>query len=330
MWNHAPHMYEAINSAGLPYPAMTYDEAGQLVGYLYLVGFADEPGNAELGRRAFSEKGCIRCHSADGGKNGAPSIEQLARADNPIAWTQALWNHASGMERSMSHAGVSWPSFNDNQLRDLFAYVSATAGRTGQSFTVPIGDAARGWQIYQSKSCLQCHALKERGGPTAANTNRPMGPELGSATSLPPTLSQFGQTMLNHFPAMHRAIGTKDGTAPPTFAAQEMADLTMFLYSLHYVEPAGSPHIGETAFAWRGCADCHGVQAQGTRRGPALRGRGQNYTSVRMAASLWAHGVNMYEQTRQRGQGWPLLQESDIGDLLAFLNTPLDSSTPQH
>jgi cytochrome c551/c552 len=317
-------MYDAMNAAGLPYPAMTYDETAQLVGYLYLTGYADEAGNAELGRALFQSKGCSRCHQDGVSKSGAPNVEALARADNPIAWTQALWNHASGMERSMSRVRVAWPSFQGNELRDLFAYVSSTGGQGSRAYTVPIGDAGRGWQVYQSKACLDCHSLKQRSGPALPVAQR-VGPELGTNGNLPPTLSQFGQTMLNHFPEMQRAMGA-NGSAPPKFDAQEMADLAAFLYSLHYLEPSGSPLVGETTFAWRGCSDCHGEHAQGSRRGPALRGRGQTYTSVRLASDLWAHGAKMYDQSRKIGQGWPLLQESDIGDLLSFLNTPLENN----
>jgi hypothetical protein len=32
----------------------------------------------------------------------------------------------------------------------------------------------------------------------------------------------------------------------------------------------------------------------------------------------------MVRQSRQLGQPWPELKESDIGDLLAFLNSPLE------
>jgi mono/diheme cytochrome c family protein len=103
-----------------------------------------------------------------------------------------------------------------------------------------------------------------------------------------------------------------------------MADLAIFLYSLRYQEPSGSPHVGASIFAWRGCADCHGARAQGTERGPALRGRGQPYTAVRLANNLWRHGASMYEQSRKAGQSWPMLQDSDVGDLLSFLNTPVE------
>jgi hypothetical protein len=45
---------------------------------------------------------------------------------------------------------------------------------------------------------------------------------------------------------------------------------------------------------------------------------------VRLATNLWGHGAKMYEQSRKAGQSWPVLQESDVGDLLSFLNTPIE------
>jgi hypothetical protein len=53
--------------------------------------------------------------------------------------------------------------------------------------------------------------------------------------------------------------------------------------------------------------------------------RGQTYTAVRLANNLWRHGAKMYEQSRKAGQSWPVLQESDVGDLLSFLNTPIET-----
>jgi mono/diheme cytochrome c family protein len=147
---------------------------------------------------------------------------------------------------------------------------------------------------------------------------------LGADGKLPPTFSQFGEAMLNHFPNMQRAM-REVGQKPPVFESQEFADLALFLYTLHYQEPSGSPNVGASVFAWRGCADCHGARADGTSRGPGLRGRGQPYTAVRLATSLWQHGASMYEENRKSGRGWPTLQETDVGDLLAFLNTPVES-----
>jgi mono/diheme cytochrome c family protein len=324
MWNHAPRMYEAMNRAKLAYPSLSYDETGQLVAYLYLTGYSDEPGDPQRGKELFVTKQCARCHTSDGNAGGAPGVQQLAAADSPITWTQALWNHGSAMESSMRRVGISWPRFQANELRDLYAYARQAGGRSRSEMPVPSADPDRGWQVFQAKYCINCHALKKSPGVVVVSNSpqRPQGPVLGSDGKLPPTFSQFGEAMLNHFPDMHLAMRSV-GQAPPRFESQEILDLAVFLYGLHYLEPSGSPQVGASIFAWRGCADCHGTRAEGTARGPALRGRGQPYTAVRLATNLWGHGAKMYEQSRKAGQTWPVLQASDVGDLLSFLNTPV-------
>src|SRR5581483_2435464 len=223
----------------------------------------------------------------------------------------SLWNHASTMRSRMTKAGIAWPHFEPNDLRDLFAFVKGA--KTDGHSSIAAADAGRGWQVFQSKGCVECHGIS-RGAKGQAS-------DLGPNHQLPPTYSQFAAAMLNHVPAMQRAKG--DSGELTAFNDGEMADLTAFIYSLHYLEPSGSPQVGASVFAWRGCSACHGMGAEGTTQGPSLRGRGQTYTSVRLAADLWRHGSRMYSQTRNQGQPWPSLQPSDVGDLLAFLNTPL-------
>ena len=112
--------------------------------------------------------------------------------------------------------------------------------------------------------CINCHAL--RNSPAVVHVSgapqRAVGPLLGADGKLPPTFSQFGEAMLNHFPNMHRAMASV-GQPTPTFESQEMADLAVFLYSLQYQEPSGSPHIGASIFTRRACAECHGARAEG-------------------------------------------------------------------
>ena len=107
----------------------------------------------------------------------------------------------------------------------------------------------------------------------------------------------------------------------PVFKPGEMADLVGFIYSLHCIEPSGSPLVGASVLQWRGCASCHGPRGLGTRKGPPLRGRGQFYTANRLATNLWSHGIRMYGRSSQQHLGWPMLEESDVGNLLTFLNT---------
>lgn len=319
VWNHVPRMSTAINDSGMRYPAMSSEEMAQLFAYLYVTGVTDKPGNASRGYEVFSAKRCTTCHS---GSSKAPSVVELGRAQSPLELTEALWNHASGMSVELHSQKKDWPTLNAGELRDIFAYIRSSASQS--TSTERPGDPARGWRVFQQKSCMDCHTLGGRSGnayfkKTSAQSPRPLGGD-----TLPPTLSQFGEAMLNHFPDMNRVLSA-GGKTPPSFAAGEFVDLAVFLYSLRYAEPTGSPHVGSSIFEWRGCAACHGEDASGGSA-PALRGRGQSYTAVRLAAGLWRHGAQMYAVTQRNHQAWPALQESDIGDLLAFLNTPLESS----
>jgi len=313
MWNHAPRMFEAMREKSMPYPDLSYDEAGQLVAYLCLSRLMDEPGDPERGAKLFEVRQCARCHGVAGG--AAPTVSQLASTDDLVIWTQRLWNHASVMQERMQQIGVSWPRFEKNDLRDLFAYVRHDGHDSHRAIVT--ADPDRGWRVFQEKGCIECHGISRGSEHVAA--------DFGPSRDLPPTYSQFAASMLNHFPTMQRAIAAK-GTKAPVFGEGEMADVTVFLYGLHYLEPSGSPQVGGSVFGWRGCAQCHGKNAEGTRAGPALRGRGQAYTSVRLASALWHHGARMYADTRALGQPWPSLLPSDVGDLLAFLNTPVEKT----
>lgn len=328
VWNHIPRMSDAMQQSHMAYPTMSNEDMGQLFAYLYVTGVTDASGDSERGRALFSSKRCASCHDA-GGK--APAANVLGRADTPLLLTQTLWNHATAMSALMKQQRIEWPSLKAGDLRDLLAYIQLAAGRRDAA-PVRTGDPARGWAVFQDKSCLQCHSLGGRNlaVSTAAPLSRPVlakGGSLGD-TTLPATLSQFGEAMLNHFPDMNREMSAA-GKSPPTFTDNELGDLAVFLYSLRYVEPAGSPHVGATVFHLRGCAACHGNDASGATA-PALRGRGQNYTAVRLAMGLWRHGDRMYELTRANHQPWPQLDESDIGDLLSFLNTPVEKANAKN
>jgi mono/diheme cytochrome c family protein len=102
-----------------------------------------------------------------------------------------------------------------------------------------------------------------------------------------------------------------------------MADLMSFFSSLRYFEPNGSVEAGRGVFSARGCSRCHGANGQGTSLGPGLRG--QRVNSVSLATALWRHGPEMYRRTQSLGIAWPKLNESDLGDLFAFLNSPQEA-----
>lgn len=308
MWNHAPHMWDYMRAQHVSYPTFTYEETAQLVAYLYMASRMDSAGDSEHGRLLFIADACIRCHAVIG-ENGKPPMEKAGAAaiQTPMAWAQAMWNHAPAMQEAARKQGLPWPKLNASDLNDLFAYVRESV----QDPVVPQqfpGSPERGWQVFQSKGCIDCHA------PRAENPSRP---EIWPSV----TFTAVAQLMWNDAPGMLRAM-QEQRKPPPHFAGEEMADLAAFVYALRYFDPPGSAIVGRSVFGWRGCSQCHGQDAQGTKFAPPLRGHGRNYNSISLATALWSHGHKMFQRSEQLGLGWPTLQASDVGDLLAFLNAP--------
>jgi len=315
MWNHAPAMWSRMHDDGMKYPSLKYDEAAALLAYLYLTRFTDGPGDATRGHKLFEEKSCAQCHTLGGGDRTGPDLAKGGPISS-IAWTQEMWNHGWAMQDKMQSAEIAWPEFKGNELRDLLAYVRTARGAGAESDIIT-GDPEHGWVVFQQKACNACHSIREDDGSDI--------PNLGPQGHLPPTFVQFGAAMLNHSPVMRRVMQQR-GINHPEFQGQEMADVAAFLYSLQYTDPTGSPHVGKSVFSWRGCNRCHGAEAQGSANAPGLRGRGQAYTAVGLAASLWEHGERMYRRSEQMGIGWPTLTTTDIGDILSYLNAPVETT----
>jgi mono/diheme cytochrome c family protein len=217
------------------------------------------------------------------------------------------------MEGHMKQMKVTWPRFEDNQMNDLLAYIREERGGPQREFELLPADPRHGWELFRDKACIACHAIKGEGGTTA--------PDLGAGKPLPPTLTQMAAQMWTHSPQMWAAMAAKH-IQRPTFEGQEMADLLAFLYSLRSYDLAGSALVGKQLFTERGCGHCHGAEGQGGEVGPALRGRGGVLTPVTLARILWSHGPRMYNRAHELGLSWPALKESDLGHLLAFLNSP--------
>lgn len=312
MWNHAPRMWDRIKEERVTYPALTQQQMAHLFAYLYTSRYVGENGDRERGRRVFSAKGCESCHTiGDVGGSKGPNLSGHAAVDSLVGWTQAMWNHAPAMEKAMKQAGVAWPKFEEGEMGDLLAFVRGNREIAGGSDILP-ADPDRGRQLFTEKSCVVCHSLKGGAGR--------IGPDLQSRQHLPPTIVQFAGALWNHSPQMWRVMNER-GIPRPAFQGREMADLVAFLYSLHYAEPGGSAQVGEMLFESRGCSQCHGASGRGSTQGPGLRGRGKAFNSIGLAAALWAHGPSMYKRARSLGLPWPLLAETDVGDLITFLNT---------
>lgn len=312
MWNHAPAMWGRMRR--FPPPQLDQQEMAHVLAFLYHAATADHPGDARVGQLVFSLKGCAQCHAVRGeGSHSAPELSEVAASGDAVAWVRAMWNHAHKMIGPISRKLGDWPQFQGEEMNNLIAYV--TSGHPPpdplpDSETALRGSAERGWTAFQAK-CIHCHAVSGKGGK--------VGPELGPDHDLPHTTSRFAAVLWNHAPAMLDRV-RRASLAVPTLDGEEIKDVQTFLISLQYFEPSGSALLGKRVFGERGCARCHGANAEGTPQGPRLKPSGNAFTPVSLASSLWNHGPGMWARAQQLGIPWPTLEGSDMGDLTSFLN----------
>lgn len=310
MWNHAPAMWERMEAERLPRPQLDEKDVSDLLAFLYVTRYLDEPGNALAGRKVFAELGCSQCHAVSGeGPKVGPDLTSVG-ADTPITWTQTMWNHAPQMELRMRGMKVAWPRFEGSEMNDLLAYVRSVSTAVRREYKLLPASPDRGRRIFEAKGCAGCHSVD--GAPRGA-------PSLGPGSKAPTTIVQFAGAMWNHSPAMWRAM-QEQHIQRPSFEAHEMADLIAYLYSVRYFTPPGSAQKGRVLFGARGCAGCHGASAEGSSLAPALRARGRSYSSITLATVVWQHGPEMHKNVAQLGKSWPQLKAGDVADLIAFLN----------
>ena len=313
LWNHAPAMWSKMG--GRP-PQLNQLEMAHILAFLYQAATADPPGDARVGQLVFTLKGCNQCHTLRGeGGHAAPELTDVAAQGDDIAWVRAMWNHAGRMIGPITKRLGEWPEFQSEEMTHLIAYVGVgRAPGIGQTPAENVlrGSAERGWLAFQVK-CMGCHAVAGQGGK--------IGPELGPDNDLPHTTARFATVLWNHAPAMLARVH-QASVAVPVLEGNEIKDIQTFLISLQYFEPAGSALLGERVFNQRGCARCHGPQAEGTTEGPRLKPAREAFTPVSLTSTLWNHGPGMWARAQQLGVPWPALEGTDLGDLTSFLNNP--------
>jgi mono/diheme cytochrome c family protein len=304
-------MWRQIRRSNKPFPELNPQEMGDILSFLYRASNIDSPGDSGLGRQVFIEKGCVRCHSAgaEGGKV-APELSKIVTGDQ-TEWMSAMLNHAGPMVDPITSTLGQWPQFSGHEMTDLVAYINPAPPKAEKKSGYDnAGDVYRGALVFQER-CAQCHSISGKGGT--------LGPALGPERELPLSPGRFAGLMWNHAPAMLKR-GRETNTPVPFLHGAQMKDLLAFLESVRYLEPGGSSAVGKEVFAKRGCAACHGNDAEGTQSGPRLKTDQQRYNAVSFASALWRHGPRMIDRAEAMGTSWPRLESKDIGDLVSFLN----------
>ena len=311
MWNHSPQMWEKMRNAQLGFPRISEQDMLDMLSYLYVVRYLDVPGNAEHGEELFSSKGCVQCHAL-GSRSATPGPDlSRLQAETPILWAQRMWNHGRAMDTLLAEKKIPWPLFAGDEMLDLLAFIQGkSSGRRQEASLLPASPAI-GKTLFAQRGCSSCHAVDGEGGR--------QGPDLGSQHEAPPSIVQFAGLMWNHFPQMFAEMKEK-GIPLPQFAEREMADLISYLYLAGYLEPAGRVDLGAQVFHQKHCSNCHGADGHGGRSGPSLARR-RPYFASQLGYTVWTHGPQMYRRMREQNIPWPSLDEKELVDMVAFLNS---------
>lgn len=295
MWNHAPRMWPAMESAGIAKPELTEQQAADLYAYFYAFRYFEKPGDAGRGRQVFLGKMCGECHSPSGqGPEGAVPITQWTSVSDPIALAGAMWNHAPRMREAFAKRGIKWSQLSAQEIADLTVYVkNAPGAKTGEEKFSP-AEAETGELLFRVKGCGQCH----RG-------------------SLDLTKRYFGRTQADFAAAMWNHSG-KMVQLPPELSPAEMRRIVGYLWSTQYFEPYGNPRKGAKVYASKHCGDCHGDKSW---YAPSLVKRAQPLNSISVVSALWRHGPTMQKQMAERKLSWPVFKENELSDLIAYVNS---------
>ena len=315
MWNHAPEMWEKMSAKWIIFKPLGEAEMSDLFAFLYFIRYLDEPGNPGKGKEVLKTKGCTECHSIaeKGGKIG-PDLAMWSDYTNPILWMQMMWNHALKMKNALDKGAAAWPKLEKNDVADIIAYVgSLNKSSHGKIFLAP-GDPTSGRDLFSQKGCGRCHATQ--------GTEKTAGPNLGlQKKDFPPTIGQLASLMWNHFPQMLSEM-QKANIKIPELSAKDMADITSYLFSIRYFDPAGNMVAGKKLFQEIRCNSCHEVRkvAENKKEGPNLAKLKGVVSPIYMATALWNHGPKMIGRMKEKNIKWRKITDKDLINLMAYFN----------
>jgi mono/diheme cytochrome c family protein len=297
MWNHSPSMWAEYRKQNREVPALTSFEAADLFTYFYSILYFAPQGDRDRGKAVFEQKNCLSCHAWILDRALMRRGSWLESRD-PAVWAEQMWNHASEMDTAVINRGLAWPSLSEQEMVDLLTFVS---GQTLSS--IRVGEPEPGRAVFE-RSCESCHSL---GVADRSKVNLLRTPK-------PSSVASYIAAMWNHAPIMRRRGGSTAKLDPG-----EMQDVIAFLFSQRYFFEPGDPVRGRAAFEEKGCASCHGRPV--AKGAPDLFQAAEVYSPVTLTAAAWRHGAGMLATMEQQGIAWPEFRESEMTDLIAYLNS---------
>ena len=192
-------------------------------------------------------------------------------------------------------------------MRFFLIVLASTAGIHAATLTA---DSARGEQLFESLSCIQCHSVNGRGGHVAADLGRRIDRNF--------TPGALASTMWNHAPTMWAAIREREIRAGD-LDEQAAADLFAYFYSARFFEKPGDAGRGKRLFTERACAQCHGL-TEPIKPGvkPVSQWAGLA-DPIALTEGMWNHLPSMWAALEVKRVRWPQLTGQELADLLVYM-----------
>jgi mono/diheme cytochrome c family protein len=282
-----------------------------LLSFLYYIGSLENPGDAATGERLFREKQCQTCHSlgGKGGKHG-PALDNYSRYASPIYLSVGLWNRGKAMAGVMEAIGISRPTFEKNNIPDIFAYIRSFGRSVDRIYAQP-GSPRNGEKLFVQKRCIECHSVTPQDDPTRANLR---------ARLIKGSLMTIAGAMWNHGPKMWADMARR-GIPMSSLTTEEMSDIISYLYFLQFIDPPGVAARGHIVFQEKRCGNCHASPEKGTARGPDFAKSDKLKTQLEVVTEMWNHASTMEEKMLKQSVEWPVFRGGEMADLMAYLTS---------
>ena len=106
-------------------------------------------GDPVKGEQLFETKACVDCHSLNGeGGEDAPALDSMTghlSAREIAAMSGQIWNHLPEMLEHFEEEGIAFPTFSDEEMADLIAYLHG--GAPARTDTGPSTETDTGMQM---------------------------------------------------------------------------------------------------------------------------------------------------------------------------------------
>lgn len=221
MWNHGPSIKTKMNQLNISWPEFEGSEISNLMAFLRDASndktserIFMRPGNPKRGEQLFQQKKCISCHKVFGNGNDiGPDLTESAFHKSVTADAAVMWNHGPAIWDRMDEIGMEKPTFKDNEMADLIAFLYFL------QFFEKKADLVRGEMLFNQKGCQSCHHF----GEIEVEESVRLSDLDGNISKI-----DFAALMWNHATEMSKKM-TRKKLEWPRFMREELNDLIEYI-----------------------------------------------------------------------------------------------------